>query len=359
MLYVCPLKALLNNLLPRLEQLRRLARPTGRALARRRGDRRPAAVLWRAARHPAHHTRIAGVDAGQRQRRPRQFFAGLRAVVVDEVHAFAGDDRGWHLLAVLERLTRLAGRPLQRVGLSATVGNPNRTAGLAAGIRPRAAGRPQVVAPTLARGARRPGRRPATWNWTTSARSPTPPPSSPRCTPGEKRLVFCESRQTVEELGQLLRARGVTTFLSHASLSADERRRAEQAFAEARDCVIVSTSTLELGIDVGDLDRVIQIDAPPTVASFLQRTRPHRPAAGSHPQLPVPRHRRDRHCSRPPACCCCGAAAGSNRSSPRPSRGTSSPSRSSRCACRSTGSATSSGRQWWNGLDAVRRAAPR
>jgi ATP-dependent helicase Lhr and Lhr-like helicase len=63
----------------------------------------------------------------------------------------------------------------------------------------------------------------------------------------------------------------VTTFVSHSSLSADERHQAETAFAEARDCVIVSTSTLELGIDVGDLDRVIQIDAPRTVASFLQR----------------------------------------------------------------------------------------
>src|SRR6185369_17291456 len=87
----------------------------------------------------------------------------------------------------------------------------------------------------------------------------------------EKRLVFCEARQTVEELGALLRAKGVTTFLSHASLSVDERRRAEEAFSEGRDCVIVATSTLELGIDVGDLDRVIQINTPVTVASFLQR----------------------------------------------------------------------------------------
>jgi ATP-dependent Lhr-like helicase len=54
-------------------------------------------------------------------------------------------------------------------------------------------------------------------------------------------------------------------------LSIEERRSAERAFAESKDCVIVSTSTLELGIDVGDLDRVIQIDAPNTVASFLQR----------------------------------------------------------------------------------------
>src|SRR4029453_18528845 len=82
---------------------------------------------------------------------------------------------------------------------------------------------------------------------------------------------FCESRKAVEELGQLLRGKSVTTFLSHASLSLDDRRRSETAFAEARDCVIVSTSTLELGIDVGDLDRIIQIDSPRTVASFLQR----------------------------------------------------------------------------------------
>ncbi len=63
----------------------------------------------------------------------------------------------------------------------------------------------------------------------------------------------------------------MTTFVSHGSLGVGERRAAEQAFAEGRDCVIVATSTLELGIDVGDLDRVIQIDAPPTVAAFLQR----------------------------------------------------------------------------------------
>ena len=55
-------------------------------------------------------------------------------MIVDEVHAFAGDDRGWHLLAVLERLTRIAGRPLQRIGLSATVGNPDELLTLAARI---------------------------------------------------------------------------------------------------------------------------------------------------------------------------------------------------------------------------------
>jgi len=74
----------------------------------------------------------------------------------------------------------------------------------------------------------------------------------------------------VESLALALRNRGTETFVSHSLLSVDERRRAETAFAEARDCVIVSTSTLELGIDVGNLDRVLQIGALRTVASFLR-----------------------------------------------------------------------------------------
>src|SRR5947207_5826402 len=54
----------------------------------------------------------------------RALFAGLQAVIVYEVHAFAGDDRGWHLLGVLSRIERLCGREFQRIGLSATVRNP-------------------------------------------------------------------------------------------------------------------------------------------------------------------------------------------------------------------------------------------
>jgi ATP-dependent Lhr-like helicase len=88
---------------------------------------------------------------------------------------------------------------------------------------------------------------------------------------GERRLVFADSRTRVEEVAAGLRAAGIRTFVSHASLSLDERRRAEAAFAVEPDCVIVATSSLELGLDVGDLDRVIQVGAPPGVASFVQR----------------------------------------------------------------------------------------
>lgn len=279
-LYLCPLKALLNNLLPRLE---RYADWLGRRVALWHGDvtaARRRAIL--AERPDILLTTPESLESMLVSNNVdhRQFLADLRAVVVDEVHAFAGDDRGWHLLAVMERLTHLVGQPPQRIGLSATVGNPAELLawlqGTGRGARPA-----NVVAPDLD---------------LTPDHHPVPAPAVAASEPpeadieldyvgsltnaatiiaalhaGEKRLVFCESRQTVEELGRLLREAGLTTFLSHSSLSADERRRSEQAFAEARDCVIVSTSTLELGIDVGDLDRVIQIDTPPTVASFLQR----------------------------------------------------------------------------------------
>ena len=88
---------------------------------------------------------------------------------------------------------------------------------------------------------------------------------------GEKRLVFTDSRSQAEQVSARLRRLGIRTFVSHSSLSAEERRQAEEAFRAGSDCVIVATSTLELGVDVGDLDRVIQIDAPSSVAAFLQR----------------------------------------------------------------------------------------
>ncbi|SCE79204.1 ATP-dependent helicase Lhr and Lhr-like helicase [Micromonospora echinospora] len=270
LLYLCPLKALLNNLQPRLEQY---AGWLGRQAAVWHGDVRAARrrailvqrpdVLLTTPESLESMLVSTAVDH-------RLFLADLRAVVVDEVHAFAGDDRGWHLVALLERLTRVAGRPLQRVGLSATVGNPAELLvwlqGSGAGHRPGRVVAPEPVATAAVH--------PASAgdieldHVGSLANAATVIAALHQ---GEKRLVFCESRQIVEELGQLLRAGGLTTFLSHASLAADERRRAEQAFVEARDCVIVATSTLELGIDVGDLDRVIQIDTPATVASFLQR----------------------------------------------------------------------------------------
>lgn len=123
-IYLCPLKALLNNLLPRLETY-------GSWLGRR-------VALWHGDTAGSTRRVILAATPDVLLTTPEslesmlvssvvdhdRLFAGLRAVVIDEVHAFGGDDRGWHLLAILERLTRIVGRPIQRIGLSATVGNP-------------------------------------------------------------------------------------------------------------------------------------------------------------------------------------------------------------------------------------------
>ncbi|GAA0986571.1 DEAD/DEAH box helicase [Acrocarpospora macrocephala] len=265
-LYVCPLKALLNNLLPRLEKYtdwigRRAALWHGdvNGMARKRIlASRPDVLLTTP---ESLEAMLVSVNVDH-----RQFFSGLQAIVVDEVHAFAGDDRGWHLLAVLERLTRLLEHPIQRVGLSATVGNPSELLAWLQGTSTRPA---QVVAANSAAAPLGTPSGDIQLDYVGSAANAAKVIASLHR--GEKRLVFCDSKQLVEELGHTLRALGVTTFLSHASLSIEQRRQSEAAFEEARDCVIVSTSTLELGIDVGDLDRVIQINAPGTVASFLQR----------------------------------------------------------------------------------------
>jgi ATP-dependent helicase Lhr and Lhr-like helicase len=281
-LYVCPLKALLNNLLPRLETYtgwlgRRAATWHGdvTASARQRILREPPDVLLTTPESLEAMLISLKVEH-------RLLFTGLRAIVVDEVHAFADDDRGWHLLAVLERLTGVTGRSIQRIGLSATVGNPDDMLRWLQGSG-RAARSGIVIAPDAGADAPAaneggsPGTRPETTrprgdvelDYVGSVSNAAQVIASLHR--GEKRLVFCDSRQLVEEIGAALRERGVTAFLSHASLPLDERHRAELAFAEARDCVIVATSTLELGIDVGDLDRVIQVNDPPGVAAFLQR----------------------------------------------------------------------------------------
>ncbi len=264
-IYVAPIRALLNN---QEERLSSYAEMLGRRAFKWHGDVTPGAkkrfvadpadILLTTPESLEVMLMSKKVPAGN-------LFRHLRAVVIDEIHAFVGDDRGGHLSSVLERLSRFCGSDIQRIGLSATVGNPPDILRWSAGSSKREG---RVVDPARALGSAK---------------------SSPdikldfvgsdgnaakviaNMHHGEKRLVFVDSRRRVESLGKFLRAEGVNVFVTHSSLSADERLMAERAFSEGKDRVIVATSALELGIDIGDLDRVIQVDAPSTVASFLQR----------------------------------------------------------------------------------------
>lgn len=260
-IYTSPIRALLNN---QEERVSRYAATIGRRVFKWHGDVGPT-HRRRFLDHPTDilMTTPESLEAMLMSTRvpARRLFEGLEVVIVDEVHAFADDDRGAHLSALLERLSRYCGRDVQRIGLSATVGNPDE---ILEWLRGRSKREGVVI-------------------------SPPRPPVSPLLSldyvgsvanaaivaeqlhRGQKRLIFVDSRRGVEEFGNELTARGVSAFLAHGSLSVTARRDAERAFAEGSDCAIVATSALELGIDVGDLDHVLQIDCPGTVASFLQR----------------------------------------------------------------------------------------
>jgi ATP-dependent Lhr-like helicase len=260
-IYLSPIRALLNN---QEERVSRFGSLIGRRAFKWHGDvadgprkkflAAPADVLL---------TTPESLEAMMISPRvpARSLFGGLQAVVIDEIHAFAGDDRGAHLSALLERLTRFCGRDVQRIGLSATVGNPDEILRWVQGsskrpgivVNPGGAKKtPQLAIDFVG----------SIQNAATMVKA---------LHPGKKRLVFVDSRKKAEEIGKLLKQDQVDAFVSHGSLGPTERRDAEKAFQEGEDCVIVATSALELGIDVGDLDHVLQIDSPPTVASFLQR----------------------------------------------------------------------------------------
>lgn len=258
-IYVCPIKALLNNLEQRLSYYAGLV---GRRVAVWHGD-----VSQSQKGHALKDApdillttpeSLEGMLVSTRIVR-KTWFGNLRVVIADELHAFAADDRGWHMRAVLRRLQQYVPQEMQRLGLSATVSNPDQLLNWFAPT-----GAKQVVgSATVSTDAD------VTVDFVGSLVNAGTVIA--RLHRGSKRLVFCDSRSSAEQLTSMLRGQDVRAFLSHASLSHSERKLAETAFAEEKDCVIVATSTLELGIDVGDLDHVIQIDAPATVSSFLQR----------------------------------------------------------------------------------------
>ncbi len=190
-----------------------------------------------------------------------KLFRDLRYVIVDEVHAFAGTDRGAHLMSVLERMVRLTDNDVLRIGLSATVGNPTEVMAWLQGTSKRGA---CVINPP-----KEPSRKDllVTMNESTPAIAG----QAARKAAGKKSLFFCQSRSMTESVAERMRGRDIDVFVHHSSVSFEERQAAEERFHHGTDACIVCTSTLELGIDVGDLDLVFQENATSTVSSFLQR----------------------------------------------------------------------------------------
>jgi len=260
-LYICPIRALLNNLEGRV---RGLARMVGLDAFVWHGDvsdsrrsrfrREPRHILMTTPESLEVMLISAKTDA-------RALFANLSFVIVDEVHAFAGDDRGAHLASLLERLGRFCGRDLQRIGLSATVGNPAVIGNWLQGASERAF---RLVDPP-----RSPAPRSIAIDLCTDMHDAAL--GIAQVARSHKSLVFVESRARAERVAQALSGRGVEVFIHHSSVSRADRALAEAQFAQGENTAIVCTSTMELGIDVGDLDLIVQVDSPASVASFLQR----------------------------------------------------------------------------------------
>ncbi len=260
-LYVCPIRALLNN---QEERLQSYARMVGLEVFKWHGDVSDSRKQrFREAQAHILMTTPESLEVMMISARTdaRAIFEGLSAVVIDEVHAFAADDRGAHLASLMERLVAMCGRDVQRIGLSATVGNPHVIGEWLQGSSRRPFRLVDPPRPKVDRGLR----------LDLSADIAEAAAGIGQLARGKKSLVFVESRSKAEKVAHALGGTGVEVFIHHSSVSRADRTLAEEQFVRGQNTAIVCTSTMELGIDVGDLDQVIQVDAPASVASFLQR----------------------------------------------------------------------------------------
>lgn len=276
-LYICPLRALLNNQEPRLQ---RMAEAVGLRVGKWHGDvppRERKAILA----EPPDLLLITPESLEVLLIRPgdegRTLLSHVRIAVVDEVHAFADDPRGAHLVSVLERLQiRHDGQHIQRIGLSATVGNPEQLGVWLQGSN--AKSDPVVVAPGGER-------REPIFQFHAGKGIGSAAALVRDLGLGQKRLVFVQSRARSEELARALQAAKVSTWVHHSSVGRGRREEAELAFENVKGAVLVATSSLELGIDIGDLDHIFQLDAPVTVSSLAQRLGRTGRRPGTRPQM--------------------------------------------------------------------------
>lgn len=217
-------------------------------------------------------------------------FQNLDYVVVDELHAFIGAERGRQLQSLLHRVETAARRRIPRVAMSATLGEPSLAMEF---LRPGKGGDVVYVAPDAAenevklvvRGYKRPRNAPIPEDKDEDGKEDEEPEDEIaiaahlfKTLRGEKNLVFANSRRNVELYASRLRRMCEDQnlpeefFPHHGSLSKEYREDAERTLKTVgRPATILCTSTLELGIDVGDVKSVAQVGAPSGVASLRQR----------------------------------------------------------------------------------------
>lgn len=200
-------------------------------------------------------------------------FGNLQYVVIDEFHAFLGTERGMQLMSLLARLETVATGPVRRVGLSATIGDLPAAAAVLRPSQPnnvailQSSSKSRRLQLQLRAYEEHDGDMDAVNNVMATDMYPT--------FSADKHLLFCNSRAGVENFTDLLNQRvpgGKTQFFPHhGSLSKELRQHSEHVLKNQAHTSVVCTSTLELGIDVGQVKSVAQIGAPFSVAALRQR----------------------------------------------------------------------------------------
>ncbi|HJJ32319.1 MAG TPA: DEAD/DEAH box helicase [Methanocorpusculum sp.] len=189
----------------------------------------------------------------------RKHLSGVRYVVVDEIHELAGSKRGAQLSVALERLAELSGE-FQRIGISATVGNPDEIGKFLCGKRPCS-----IVQVPVAK----------SLDLSVIFASESFKEQVKlieKCIDAHtSTLVFTNTRSVAEAIGNALNSRE-DVDVHHGSLSREVRIDAEDRFREGKTKGMICTSSMELGIDIGQIDHVVQFNSPREVARLMQRT---------------------------------------------------------------------------------------
>jgi ATP-dependent Lhr-like helicase len=275
-LYITPLRALNRDILRRISEI---GNTLDMRIEVRHGDT-PSSIRALQARSPPDMliTTPETLQAILPGRRMRQHLRAVRWVIIDEVHELATDKRGAQLSLALERLGNITGTSFQRIGLSATIGDEEKIASFLGGtdrdvlvIKSEEAKSFELSIEHVT---------PSRDDYDEAERFGIPPASVSRAKrivqlilDHASTLVFTNTREHAEALGSQIRAifGNLPIRVHHGSLSREIREEVEKSFQAGDLKAVVCTSSLELGIDVGEADFVIQYLSPRETSRLIQR----------------------------------------------------------------------------------------
>ena len=271
MLYITPMRALNRDMLKRLQTW---CVRLGLSVDIRHGDT-PQAQRARQSAHPPDVmvTTPETLQAILPGRRMRENLSHLKAVVVDELHNLVESKRGVQLCVGLQRLRKVS-PSFQLVALSATVGTPEVAARFLFGEGKRTIVRaeaPKEFAYAIEYPVPDPSKSAAKDTYSAPDLAARLSRINSLIESHNSTLIFVNSRTLAEMLGEKLARLRKDVGVHHGSLPREERERVEQAFKSGTLRALVSTSTLELGIDIGSVDLVVQYMSPRQVTSLVQR----------------------------------------------------------------------------------------